>query len=179
MNGGVPNPMKSLIILSRKDMLCLVVGGGIHYMLYCCLHASLPSLCIELYDLNQLEAGLVYLPFGVGNTVSTLFSGKIIDCNYRLVAEHYGLPVEKVRGDDLARFPIEEPRTRSIFLSLAVTVIAVVGFRWTLESRAVSHMIHPWISKGDPLMTSQHIAIPLVLQFIAGLSMQLCFNVSD
>lgn len=136
----VPNPMKSLIILIRKDTLCLVLSGGILYMLYCCLHASLSSLFIRLYDLNQLEAGLIYLPFGIGNTVSTLFSGKIIDRDYRLVAQRYGLPVMKIQGDDLAQFPIEEARTRSIFIPLAVVTVVVVGFGWTLRFRVVRNI---------------------------------------
>ena len=139
----VPNPAKSLIILSRRDTLCLVVGGGIVYTIYSCMHASLSSLFIDLYSLNQLEAGLVYLPFGIGNTVATVVSGKMIDRDYRLTAEHYGLPVEKVKGDDLAQFPIEEARTRSIFLPLAVTTAAVIGFGWTLEARVVRKLDPP------------------------------------
>ena len=135
----IPNPMKSLIILARKDTLCLVIGGGIVYMVYCCLHASLSSLFIEVYGLNQLEAGLIYLPFGAGSTISTLFSGKLIDRDYRRVAEKYSLPIEKVKGDDLAHFPIEEARTQSVFLPLAIATTTVVSFGWTLQARAVSN----------------------------------------
>ena len=134
----LPNPMKSLILLSRRDTLCLVVAGGILYMVYCCLHASLASLFLEIYNLNQLEAGLIYLPFGAGNTISLLYLGKIIDRDYRLVAEHYGLPLEKAKGDDLSRFPIEEARTRSVFFPLGVTIAVFIGFGWTLHARVVS-----------------------------------------
>ena len=144
----LPNPAKSLIILSRKDTLCLVVGGGILYMIYSCLHASLSSLFIELYKLNQLEAGLIYLPFGIGNTIATIVSSKMIDRDYRLIAQHYGLPVEKVKGDDLAQFPIEEARTRSIFLPLAITTAAVIGFGWTLEARVV-RKLDPFLNVGN------------------------------
>lgn len=134
----IPNPMKSLIILTRRDNLCLVVAGGVTYTLYCCLNASLSSLFIHIYRLNQLQAGLIYLPFGIGCMLSTLISGKIIDRDYRITAKRYSLPVEKKRGDDLARFPIEEARTRSTFLPLGVAMAAVVSYGWVLQARTVS-----------------------------------------
>ena len=134
----IPNPMKSLLILTRKDNLCLVVAGGITYTIYCCLNASLSSLFIEVYKLNQLQAGLIYLPFGIGCMLSTLMSGNIIDRDYRIVAKRYGITVEKKKGDDLARFPIEEARTRSSFLPLGVALVAIVGFGWVLQVQTVS-----------------------------------------
>lgn len=134
----IPNPMKSLRILARKDNLCLVAGGGIAYMLYCCINASLSSLFIRIYALNQLQAGLIYLPFGLGCVLSTLTSGKLIDRDYRIVAEKYGLPVEKSKGDNLAHFPIEEARTRGAFLPLGAATVATIGFGWVLQARTVS-----------------------------------------
>ena len=134
----IPNPMKSLLILTRKDNLCLVVAGAITYTIYCCLNASLSSLFIDIYELNQLQAGLIYLPFGIGCTLSTLMSGKIIDRDYRIVAKRSGIPVEKKKGDDLARFPIEEARTRSSFLPLGIAMVAVIGFGWVLQVQTVS-----------------------------------------
>ena len=173
----IPNPMKSLLILTRKDNLCLVVAGGITYTIYCCLNASLSSLFIRTYKLNQLQAGLIYLPFGIGCMLSTLMSGKIIDRDYRIVAKRYGFAVEKRKGDDLARFPIEEARTRSSFLPLGVAIVAIVGFGWVLQAQNVSRS-EKITGTELLLMTIKHIAIPLTLQFMAGLSMQLCFNVS-
>ena len=134
----MPNPMKSLVILTRRDNLSLVVGGGVTYMLYCCLNASLSSLFIEIYKLDQLQAGLIYLPFGLGCMLSTVISGKIIDRDYRIVARRNGLPVEKKKGDDLTRFPIEEARTRSTFLPLSIAMVAIIGFGWVLQAQTVS-----------------------------------------
>lgn len=137
-NMHIPNPMKSLLILTRKDNLCLVVAGGITYTIYCCLNASLSSLFVDIYKLNQLQAGLIYLPFGIGCTLSTLMSGKIIDRDYRIVAQRCGYPLEKKKGDDLVRFPIEEARTRSSFLPLGVAMAAVIGYGWVLQVESVS-----------------------------------------
>jgi hypothetical protein len=40
-----------------------------------CLQASLSSLFIEIYGLNELQAGLIYLPFGIGCAVAAFGTG--------------------------------------------------------------------------------------------------------
>lgn len=72
----VPNPMACLKVLSRKDTFTVVTAGGIIYMAYSCMQASLSTLCIDIYGLGQLEAGLIYLPFGFGSIATTCVSGK-------------------------------------------------------------------------------------------------------
>lgn len=71
----VPNPIKCLIVLSRKDTFIVVTAGGIIYMSYSCLQASLSSLCVKIYHLGKLEAGLIYLPFGFGSIAMSCVSG--------------------------------------------------------------------------------------------------------
>ena len=72
-----PNPIICLKLLSRKDTLIVVTAGGIIYMAYSCLQASLSTLCIEIYGIGQLEAGLIYLPFGFGSIATTCVSGQL------------------------------------------------------------------------------------------------------
>lgn len=73
----VPNPIACLKLLSRKDTFIVVTAGGIIYMAYSCLQASLSTLCIEIYGIGQLEAGLIYLPFGFGSIATTCVSGQL------------------------------------------------------------------------------------------------------
>ena len=73
----VPNPIACLKLLSRKDTFIVVTAGGIIYMAYSYLQASLSTLCIEIYGLGQLEAGLIYLPFGFGSIATTCVSGQL------------------------------------------------------------------------------------------------------
>jgi hypothetical protein len=62
----LPNPLKCLYVPRSKDTTITIISFSIFYMVYTCLQASLSSLFIEIYDLTQLQAGLIYLPFGVG-----------------------------------------------------------------------------------------------------------------
>ena len=173
-----PNPLNSLTMLLGKDNAAVVFAGAFLYVTFCCLPASLATLFIELYRLNQLQAGLIYLPFGIGCTLAALASGKLIDRDYRKTAESHNLPVDRVRGDDLRSFPIEQARLRSVFLPLILAVVSVVGFGWALDKRAVCLDI---LDNMQVLAKSrsQPLAVPLAIQFIAGLALQTCFNVSS
>lgn len=70
-----PNPLKSLYVLFEKDTALIVTVNGIFYMTYGCIQASLSSLFIDIYGFRELEAGLIYLPFGFGCLVASFISG--------------------------------------------------------------------------------------------------------
>jgi predicted MFS family arabinose efflux permease len=132
-----PNPLGSLALLLAKDNAVVVFAGAFLYVTFCSLPASLGTLFVQIYNLNQLQAGLVYLPFGIGCTLAAVASGKLIDRDYRKTAELHGLPIDRVRGDDLRTFPIEQARLRSVFTPLVVSVTSVIAFGWALDKRAV------------------------------------------
>jgi hypothetical protein len=71
----VPNPFRCLVVLFRKDTALIVMVNGVLYMTYCCIQASLASLFVDIYGFKELEAGLIYLPFGVGCVLASYISG--------------------------------------------------------------------------------------------------------
>lgn len=75
-----PNPLGSVYILQQKESLPVILINGVFYGAYCCLQASLSSLFIGIYGYRELEAGLIYLPFGVGCFVASLLSSKSCLC---------------------------------------------------------------------------------------------------
>ncbi|KAL8940037.1 MAG: hypothetical protein Q9211_002468 [Gyalolechia sp. 1 TL-2023] len=155
----VPNPLKSLKIIARKDNAVIMLAGGLLYVIPTCIYTALSVLFIDLYKLNQWQAGLTYLPFGLGGVASTLFSGRLIDHAYRNFRLKKGLSTDRIAGDDLDDFPIERARLCVVWAPMLVTACSVMAFGWVLDRR-------------------QHIAIPLCLQFITGLCMQIEFSVS-
>ncbi|KAI1469709.1 multidrug resistance protein [Daldinia caldariorum] len=154
----IPNPLKSLTILTRKDNATIIFACGLLYVVYTCINASLSVLFINIYNLNQWQAGIIYLPFGVGGMVSTFFSGPLLDRAYRRARTKRDLSTDKVVGDDLDNFPIEKARLSVIWTPLIITTMTIIAFGWTLHY-------------------NKHISIPLVLQFVAGLCMQLDFSI--
>ncbi|KAL8643679.1 MAG: hypothetical protein Q9226_008192 [Calogaya cf. arnoldii] len=88
---------------------------------------------------------------------------RILDRNYRITAKSHNLPVDKVRGDNLLTFPVKKARLRSASLPTVIAAVTFMGYGWSLHCHA-------------PL---QHLSIPLVLQFLLGLSVQMCFNINN
>jgi len=161
-------------ILCQKDKALVMSAIAILYMVWNCLQASLSTLFIKVYHFTSLQAGLIYIPFGVGvgcagfvtgklqNSPSIcarliIAGGKILDRDYKHTARKYGFPVDRKKGDDLTEFPIEKARFRSTFIPLAVVCCALVAYGWCLHFKV-------------------HFAVNLVLQLLLGMSLQVCFT---
>ncbi|MCJ1398927.1 hypothetical protein MMC11_002128 [Xylographa trunciseda] len=123
-----------------------------------CVQASLSPLHIEVYRLNKLQVGLVYLAFGVAYAATSYAVEKITDRDYRKTASSLGLAIDKVKGDDLAKFPIEKAKLRSIWYYIVISSASTLGYGWTLQ-------------------TKTRLAVPLILQFLIGLTVTGIFNV--
>ena len=144
----MPNPLTSLTILLRKDNTIIILACGLVYAVYVCLNTSFSILFKDIYGLNQWQIGLTYLPFGVGGTVSTFFSGPLLDNAYRNTRKERGLSTDKAVGDDLDTFPIEKARLRVMWIPMAVSVASVVAYGWTVHYHQVRNI-------GAPLAASR------------------------
>jgi len=109
----MPNPLKSLMILRRLDNAIIILACRLLYVVHTYVNASLSTLFVDVYHLNQFQAGIIYLPFGVGGAVSTFVSGRLLNQAWRKARTAQGLPTDKVAGDDLNSFPVEKNRLRS------------------------------------------------------------------
>ena len=152
-----PNPLTCLITLRQKATFLVILIGGIQYTIYGCLAASFSTLMIQLYGLNYLTGGLIYIPCGVGGVLAAYTTGKLLDRDYVRTAKRYNLPVDK-SSNDLSNFPIEKARLLSIFPLLAISTSATIGFGWALKQHT-------------------SIAVPLVLTFFSGASQVAIFTV--
>lgn len=127
-------------------------------MIYSCIHTSLATTFIHSYKFDQLQAGLIYLPFGIGAIISTAVSAKWIDHDYRVVAKAYGLPINKVAGDDLLHFPIEEARMRSVFIPTFLALFAVLAYGWLVDKHMVSWIIGMLPEVGSKIVNQRSTA---------------------
>ncbi|KAI9869228.1 MAG: hypothetical protein M1813_000016 [Trichoglossum hirsutum] len=133
----MPNPMASLGVLFDRNTASTIFIGSAFYMLSMSLAASLSVLLISLYGLNELEAGIAYLPSGIGGLVGSQVSGRLLDRDYRNTAKEIGHEINRKSGDDLARYPIENARLRSTSIFVAINVATVIGYGWALKTRSV------------------------------------------
>jgi predicted MFS family arabinose efflux permease len=68
-------PFSFLQILGHKASLIVILLYSITYAVKMTLQASLGAQCVEIYRLDSLTAGLVYIPSGVGGAVAAFVSG--------------------------------------------------------------------------------------------------------
>lgn len=137
----IPNPIKSLKILIRKDNIIITLACGLMYSVYTCICASLSVLFIEIYRLNQLQTGLIYIPFGFGGTVSSFFCGPLLNRAYRHIRIKQGLSTDQSVADNLDHFPVEKARLMVIWVPLSMTIMCLVAFGWTLHF----HLVGPCV----------------------------------
>ena len=51
----MPNPLKSLTILARRDNAVVIIACGILYIIYTCINTSLSVLFIDIYPIGWLR----------------------------------------------------------------------------------------------------------------------------
>ncbi|RJE19044.1 transporter, partial [Aspergillus sclerotialis] len=142
-----PNPLKSFAILLEKDALIIISYVGLVMFANIALLTTTPNLFGSLYDFNDFQIGLCFIPLGVSACIAAVLNGKVIDNNYARTARKLGFPVDRRKGDDLRHFPIEKSRLQTVFPGMALGIAAFIPYGWVLERRA-------------PLVA------PLILQFV-------------
>ncbi|ODA77697.1 hypothetical protein RJ55_06299 [Drechmeria coniospora] len=154
----MPNPLRTLYIVFRKEEGLILVISAIIYLNFILVSATMSTLLQEIYDPGQLQTGLCFLPYGIGCCAASLVSGYVVDWNYRRLAAKLGLPIRQTTGNDLRNFPIETARIQPVYPALLVGGAALIGWGWTLEAEVT-------------------VAVPLVLLFIVGMLVPTSFSV--
>ncbi|PLB40365.1 MFS general substrate transporter [Aspergillus candidus] len=152
-----PNPLETLVIFREKDMFITILYIGIGSFTTTVLGTSTANLFGDLYDLDSLQIGLCYLPFGVAATIGAMVTGKVLDYNYRRIAHQLNIPPEIVRSKELLDFPIERARLQIAFAPVVLLVAAFLPYGWVLQLKL-------------PL------AVPLVLQCVIGFTSTICIG---
>ncbi|KZL79921.1 major facilitator superfamily transporter [Colletotrichum incanum] len=156
----LPNPIRSVKIIFEKEMGLVLAYNSLLYVAFICVAATLGTLFREIYGFNDLELGLCYLPYGAGCVVASLGQGYVLDWNYRRVARKIGFTIDRRRGDDLSKFPIEKARLQPVYPAVVVGLITLVAYGWVLQ-----------------IETS--VAAPLVLQSVIGLTITGSFSIMN
>lgn len=153
-----PNPLKTVHIIMEKDVGMLLLYNSLVYTAFYDMIASLPSQFQKIYEFNELQIGLSFIPFGVRCALASKFFGILMDKNYERVAKKVGFSIDIKRGDDLRNFPIERARIETFLIPLYIGIATVCCWGWVLQVKAT-------------------LAAPLVLSFIIGFCLTGSFNV--
>ncbi|THU81798.1 MFS general substrate transporter [Dendrothele bispora CBS 962.96] len=166
------NPVR---LLRYPDIPLILLFVGTNSAVFYAVAATISSLFVKVYpDLTEIEIGLCFLCIGGGMCFGSGFSGLILDWEWKRVGRAYyakkGLTTAPEKNDgrsemetlkawarDDLDFPVEYARLRFVPLVMVPFVASIMGYGWCLQKSA-------------------HIAAPLVLQFISGLTVITVFN---
>ncbi|WAO84730.1 Quinidine resistance protein 1 [Fusarium falciforme] len=132
-----PNPLTCLPVLMDKGSLFSILIGALQYVNIMTLQTSLASLSIEIYDLNYLQAGLIYIPCGVCSAVSAKVTGKYIDWNFRRTRHRLGVEDARSVGD-IEGFPLEHTRLEGAYLLTIICALTTVGYGLVVEFKTMT-----------------------------------------
>lgn len=150
-----PNPLGSLVMVFEKEMGCILLIAAVIYLCFILVAATMGTLLKEIYNYDDLQVGLCYLPYGLGCCVTSIVQGYAQNWNYRRIANKVGFDIKsKEHGD---KFPIEKARLQLIYPSMLVGAAALIGYGWALQ-----------------METS--VAVPLVMVFIIGMMIPTSLN---
>ena len=130
-----PNPLSTLLIISDREAALILFCGGLIVSLLYAVTTGIPSQFGNIYGFNELQLGLVYIPFGSGSIISAFTTGKLIDWNYRRHAKRHGYPLTKNRFQDLTNFPIEKARLEIALPLLYFAILGLIGYGWVLKAQ--------------------------------------------
>jgi MFS family permease len=154
--GGL-NPLSVLTILRSPGNFIAVACFAIYYTVYSCLQASLSTIFVRTYGVSGLVAGLTYLPFGLSCVIGSYLSGRMLDRDYKKTAKEHGFTIDRKSADDLRAYPIEQARLSKTRYFIIACAPLIIGYGWTIQAKL-------------------HMSIPLVLQFLIGLTNQHLFT---
>ncbi|KAK4644965.1 hypothetical protein QC761_309580 [Podospora bellae-mahoneyi] len=143
-----PNPLACLPVLADKGSLVVILITAINYAVKAALQTSLDAQATEIYGLSYLQAGLVYLPSGVGGGFGSFFAGRFVDWNYKRTVKRGG---DEDFDKNSPGFPLEKTRLEGVYILHAITVLGIIGYGLALKFRA-------------------HLAVTLLMQLLTGTS---------
>ena len=154
----VPNPLTTLVIIFEKEVGLVLSCAAIAFAAYYAVCSSVPSQFGLIYNYNDIQIGLCFIPVGVGSFVAISTVGKAVDWNYRRHAKRLGFPLVKSKQTDMSKFPIEAARLEIAVPMLLIQAAITVAYGW------VTHY-------------QTNLAGPLILLFIMTYSAAAAFTV--
>ena len=145
----VRNPLACLSMIFHLDTFLVLWMHGSFYTVDYSLVAAVPDIYKAIYNFNEIQIGLAYLPRGAGIIAGGFCVGKALDHNYKVTAKKIRWTINKVSGDDLINFPIERARSRGSLWLLVVSTATLVGYGWAVSKHV-------------------HVSVALILQFVQG-----------
>lgn len=119
------------LLVTYLQITSLLLLFAVHSGLLYCFEVSMSSLLRDIYGLNIVEAGLCFLPAGLGCILGAIFNGKFLNWEFRRLSGRYRYEIRE--STDLRDFPLEIARFRLIPMHIFMCSITVLIYSWSLD----------------------------------------------
>ena len=132
-----------IYIICSIEVTFIMIFLAIYYTVWQMTITVMSTLFERTYGLSQIEIGLTFIANGVGSIVGTLTTGKFLDFDYSRCKKSF--------TGEIADFPLEKARLRTIWLWSGLEIASALVFGWTLDFNV-------------------HISVPVICTFVMGWS---------
>lgn len=130
----IPNIWAAIRIAFEKDVGLLLLFNSLLVMSNYAMLVPLQDVIRRRYNFNDLQVGLCYIPYAMGNIFGALLMGKVLNWNYARVARSMGMTPDRKRNDELRKFPIEKARTDPVWPWVVLAIAMTACWGWVVDS---------------------------------------------
>ncbi|RAL00028.1 MFS transporter [Aspergillus ibericus CBS 121593] len=145
----IPSPMPTLRVVVDIETGIILLATGLTFACFYAVMTGATTSFHNVYHLNNIETGLMYIPIGAGGIVSAFTTGRLMDWNYRRHAARVGMPVIRNVRQDLTNFNIERVRLEIGLPLYYMCLASMIAYGWVLGHKV-------------------NLAAPIILLFISG-----------
>ncbi|KAK1624087.1 major facilitator superfamily domain-containing protein [Colletotrichum phormii] len=122
-------------VLKNRSSLVVILLYGITYSVKMTLQTSLGAQCVEIYKLDYLTTGLIYIPSGVAGGIGSFITGRILNRNYRRATSKLTENSEH-KSTTPSEVQIEQIRLKGLYYLFTISALGTVGYGLALMTRA-------------------------------------------
>lgn len=142
-------------ILIRKETFPIVFFFSVYFAVWQMSVTAICALFQERYHLTEIQTGLTFIANGVGSTIGTLITGKLLDKDYQKVQIQFQQKRQNTNihheGFKNPEFPLEKARLRLCPVFALLQCLSILLFAWSIQ-----------------FSDRVHIAVPIASTFITG-----------
>ncbi|KAB8236906.1 major facilitator superfamily domain-containing protein [Aspergillus alliaceus] len=132
--------LESLRMLVTKQATPIILFLAVYYAVSQMSITAMSSIFNDRYGLGEIQIGLTFIANGVGSTICTLVTGKILNIDYQRMKQSYeaSLGAEAANDgtrseDDFDDFSIARARLRHVPLFSLLQCPSIILFGWTIQ----------------------------------------------
>ncbi|PYI03954.1 MFS general substrate transporter [Aspergillus sclerotiicarbonarius CBS 121057] len=148
----IPSPLPTLRVVVDIETAVILLATGVTFACFYAVMTGATTSFHNVYHLNDIQTGLMYIPIGAGGVVSAFTTGRLMDWNYRRHAARVGMPVIRNVRQDLTNFNIERARLEIGLPMYYTCLVSMIAYGWVLGHKV-------------------NLTAPVILLFISGWSL--------